>query len=132
MNENELGDEEFLDIARDPARARALRKSLQRLAESKDETVREMAREVLAGRVGLRQAMRTGAYREALHEGAVRGMRAYEQMSAEERSAAESEGMRQLDMNRAEIDRERVERSGERERARTGGSAPHQARGWQL
>lgn len=132
MDQHEVGDEEFLDIAKDPARARALRKSLQRLADSKDETLREMAREVLAGRVGLRQAMRTGAYREALHERAQAGMRAYEQMSAEERSAAEAEGQRQLDEYQKEIDRERAERQGERGTGRRSGPAPHQARGWQL
>lgn len=132
MAEHEVGDEEFLDIARDPARARALRKSLQRLADSKDETLREMAREVLAGRVGLRQAMRTAAYREALHENAQLGMRAYERMSAEERSATEAEGQRQLDEYQQEIDRERAERQAERGRGKRDGSAPHQARGWQL
>ncbi|MGW1162615.1 hypothetical protein ACWD5Q_29195 [Streptomyces sp. NPDC002513] len=132
MDNHEVGDEEFLDIAKDPARARALRKSLQRLADSKDETLREMAREVLAGRVGLRQAMRTGAYREALQESAKIGMRAYEQMSAEERSAAEAEGLRQLDDYEREIDRERAERQGGGGRGKRGGSAPHEARGWQL
>ncbi|MGW1028641.1 hypothetical protein ACWD4J_33990 [Streptomyces sp. NPDC002577] len=132
MDEREVGDGEFLDIAKDPARARALRKSLQRLAGSGDETVREMAREVLAGRVGLRQAMRTGAYREALHESAKNGIRAYEQMSAEERSAAEAEGQRQLDEYQKEIDRERTERQAEDRRSKKGASAPHQARGWQL
>ncbi|MER6424214.1 hypothetical protein [Streptomyces sp. NPDC001137] len=132
MAEHGVGDEEFLDIAKDPARARALRKSLQRLADSKDETVREMARDVLAGRVGLRQAMRTGAYREALHESAQLGMRAYEQMSAEERSAAEAEGRRQLDEYQEEIDRERAEQQAERGRSKRDGSASHQARGWQL
>jgi vacuolar-type H+-ATPase subunit I/STV1 len=132
MDGHEVGDEEFLDIAKDPARARALRKSLQRLAGSGDETVREMAREVLAGRVGLRQALRTGAYREALHERAEIGMRAYEQMSAEERSAAEAEGLRQLDEYQEEIDRERAERQREQGRGKRGGPAPHQSRGWQL
>ncbi|MEV6027954.1 hypothetical protein [Streptomyces sp. NPDC052036] len=132
MDEHEVGDEEFLDIAKDPARARALRKSLQRLADSKDETLREMAREVLAGRVGLRQAMRTGAYREALQDRARTGMRAYEQMSAEERSAAEAQGLRQLDEYQQEIDREQAERQEERGRGKRGTSAPHQARGWQL
>ncbi|MEV6741678.1 MULTISPECIES: hypothetical protein [unclassified Streptomyces] len=132
MDEREVGDEEFLDIAKDPARARALRKSLQKLAGSGDETLREMAREVLAGRVGLRQAMRTGAYREALHERATLGKRAYEQMSAEERRAAEAEGQRQLDEYQKEIDREQAERQGERGTGKKGTAARHHSRGWQL
>ncbi|MER5452202.1 hypothetical protein ABT065_42340 [Streptomyces sp. NPDC002764] len=132
MERPAVGDEEFLDIAKDPARARALRKSLQRLADSRDETLREMAREVLAGRIGLRQAARNGAYREALSEGAKAGMRAYDRMSAEERLAAEAEGRRQLDECQGEIDRERAERQGERARGRKGGEAPHESRGWRL
>jgi len=132
MAEREVGDEEFLDIAKDPARARALRKSLQKLAGSNDETLKEMARDVLAGRVGLREAMRTGVYREALHEKAKMGMRAYEQMSAEERSAAEAQGQVQLDEYQREIDRERAELQAERGRSRKGGPAPHQTRGWKL
>ncbi|MFJ5535374.1 hypothetical protein [Streptomyces sp. NPDC093261] len=132
MDEHQVGDEEFLDIAKDPARARALRKSLQRLADSKDETLREMAREVLAGRVGLRQAVRTRAYREALQEKAGMGMRAYERMNAEERSAAEAQGLMQLDAYQKEIDQERVERRVERGRGKRGTSAPHEARGREL
>jgi hypothetical protein len=132
MDEQEVGDEEFLDIARDPARARTLRKSLQRLAGSKDETLREMAREVLTGRIGLRQAMRTAAYREALQEGAKAGMRAYEQMSSEERSAAEAEALRQLDENQQEIDREQAERQEGRGKGKRGRPAPHESRGWRL
>ncbi|GHK04775.1 hypothetical protein SY2F82_65720 [Streptomyces sp. Y2F8-2] len=132
MDEREVGDDEFLDIAKDPARARALRKSLQRLAGSGDETLREMAREVLTGRVGLRQAMRTGAYREALQESATLGRRAYEQMSAEERRAAEAQGQRQLDEYQKEIDREQAERQGERGTGKKGAAARHHSRGWQL
>ncbi|MFE7858358.1 hypothetical protein [Streptomyces sp. NPDC057403] len=129
MERPEVGDEDFLDIAKDPARARALRKAMQRLAESRDETLREMAREVLAGRIGLRQAARNGAYREALSEGARAGMRGYEQMSAAERKAAEAEGRRQLSEYQAEIDRERVERQGERATGRRGQVAPDGSRG---
>ncbi|MEU6576992.1 hypothetical protein [Streptomyces sp. NPDC046805] len=129
MDEQEVGDEEFLDIAKTPAKARALRKSLQRLAGSEDETLREMARDVLAGRVGLRQAMRTGAYREALHERASVGMRAYEGMSAAERRAAEVEGERQLDAYQEEIDREKAERQ---QAAGRSGPARHEGRDWRL
>ncbi|TQJ90390.1 hypothetical protein [Streptomyces sp. SLBN-31] len=132
MERPEVGDEEFLDIAKDPARARALRKSLQRLAGSGDETVREMAREVLAGRIGLRQAARNVAYREALSERARAGMHACDRMSAAERHAAEVEGRRQLDECQSEIDRELAEWQAERRRGRKAGEAPHQSRGWRL
>ncbi|MBK3644362.1 hypothetical protein [Streptomyces sp. MBT33] len=132
MERPEVGDEEFLDIAKDPARARALRKSLQRLADSRDDTLREMARDVLAGRIGLRQAARNRAYREALSEGARPGMSACDRMSAEELRAAEAEGRRQLDECQREIDQERAERQGEGRRGRKARDAPHQSRGWRL
>jgi hypothetical protein len=116
MPELEVGDEEFIAIARDPARARALRETLRKLARagggSGDGALREMAREVLAGRVGLREAMQVGPYREALRERAGAGARAYEDMSAAERAAAEAEGRRRLEAYREEIDRERAGRRG--------------------
>ncbi|MFF4909667.1 hypothetical protein ACFY2T_32955 [Streptomyces sp. NPDC001260] len=130
MERPEVGDEDFLDIAKDPARARALRKSMRRLAESGDETLREMAREVLAGRIGLRQAAQNGAYREALSEAARVGMRGYEQMSAAERRAAEAEGQRQLDECQGEIDREWAERQGERAMGHKPRTAADRSRGW--
>ncbi|WP_329311774.1 hypothetical protein [Streptomyces sp. NBC_01262] len=116
MPELEVGDEEFIAIARDPARARALRETLRKLARagggSGDGALREMAREVLAGRVGLREAMQVGPYREALRDRARAGARAYEDMSAPERAAAEAEGRRRLEAYGEEIDRERAVRRG--------------------
>ncbi|GLW19071.1 hypothetical protein Stsp01_58140 [Streptomyces sp. NBRC 13847] len=111
MPENEVGDEEFMALAKDQARARALRTSMQRLAgQSGNGALQEMAREVLSGRVGLREALQVGAYREALQEKARAGMRAIDGMSAAERGEAEAEGQRQLDAYQAEIDQEQSER----------------------
>ncbi|MFI1739663.1 hypothetical protein [Streptomyces sioyaensis] len=111
MPENEVGDEEFMALAKEQARARALRTSMQRLAgQGGNGALQEMAREVLSGRVGLREALQVGAYREALQEKAQVGMRAIDGMSAAERSEAEAEGQRQLDAYQAEIDQEQSER----------------------
>jgi hypothetical protein len=116
MPELEVGDEEFIAIARDPARARALRETLRKLARadggSGDGPLREMAREVLAGRIGLREAMQVGPYREALRDRARAGAGAYEGMSAAERTVAEAEGRRRLGAYQEETDRERAVRRG--------------------
>src|SRR5690348_8113189 len=60
-------DAEMHDIARgDPDRYRLLLESLRRLAEGvAGPDLREMAREVLAGRLTLRRAVLSGAYAEA-------------------------------------------------------------------
>lgn len=131
MAEREVGDEEFLDVAKDPARARALRKSLKRLAEDdRGGALQEMAREVLAGRIGLREAVSNTAYREALSERARSGFQALGEMSEADRRAAEEEGRRQLDAYQREIDEERRR---QREDGRSGRSNPrHDGRGWRL
>lgn len=117
MAEREVGDEEFLGIARSPERARSLRKSLQKLAGDGESpgaggALQEMAREVLAGRVGLREAMQVPAYREALSERTSRGFRAVGEMSEAERREAEAEGQRRLDEFQREIDEEKRKRHG--------------------
>lgn len=129
MAEEQVGDEEFLDIAKDPARARALRGSLQRLAQGGGgEVVQEMAKEVLAGRLGLRDAMRNSAYREALSERVRDGFRALEDLPLDARQAAEEEGRRRLAEYQEEIDEERRQRGGS-----TRGAGPrHDGRGWSL
>ncbi|MCX4829793.1 hypothetical protein OG746_13740 [Streptomyces sp. NBC_01016] len=129
MAEEQVGDEEFLDIAREPARARALRSSLQRLAQGGGgEVVQEMAKEVLAGRVGLREAMQNSACREALSDRVRDGFRALEELPPDARHAAEDEGRRRLTTYQDEIDEERRQRGGA---AREAGPR-HDGRGWRL
>ncbi|WP_338701163.1 hypothetical protein V2W30_29260 [Streptomyces sp. Q6] len=93
----------------DRARARALRKSLQRLADGRapDDPLREMAREVLSGRVGLREAARIPAYAEALGERMKQGWREFDQLSPEERKNQEAAARTYLWEQKAEIDEER-------------------------
>ncbi|MFI7010683.1 hypothetical protein [Streptomyces sp. NPDC050145] len=105
-----IGDPDLMTVtAGDRARARALRKSLQRLADEReaDDPLREMAREVLGGRVGLREAARIPAYAEALGERVACGFREYERRASGERSAQEAAARRFLDDQQDEIDRER-------------------------
>lgn len=130
--DRQVGDADFTDItAGDQARARALRKSLQRLADSPtaNDTLKEMAREVLSGRVGLRQAMRIGAYSEALGEQISRARQEYEQLSPEDLERQQEEARGYLAAQREEIEQERAER----QRASSGERPPrHSGRDWKL
>lgn len=103
----EVGDSEFQSPYRDQAQARALRKQLQQLARGgAGSTLQEMAREILSGRTGLREAMRIPAYAEALGERVRIFRRAWEGMSPEERDRQKSEARRFLEAQRQEIDQE--------------------------
>ncbi|OAH14355.1 hypothetical protein STSP_23020 [Streptomyces jeddahensis] len=130
--ERQIGDADLMDIARDEARARALRKSLQRLADnpSGNGALQEMAREVLAGRVGLREALRVGAYSDALGERIAQARQEYEQQSPEERERQRAEAERYLEAQRAEIEQERQEAA---ERSRGAHHRPrHSGHDWKL
>jgi hypothetical protein len=79
-------DDELRSIARgDAAKEQLLRDSLRRLAEgAAGPELREMAHEVMAGRVTLRQAMLSRVYSEALWPYAERLLRWREDLRAEE------------------------------------------------
>lgn len=130
--ERQIGDADLMDIARDEARARVLRKSLQRLADnsSGNSALQEMAREVLSGRVGLREALRVGAYSDALGERIAQARQEYEQQSPEERERQRAEAERYLEAQRAEIEEERQE-AAERSRAAQQ-RARHSGHDWKL
>jgi hypothetical protein len=130
--ERQIGDADLMDIAHDQARARALRKSLQRLADnpSGNGALQEMAREVLSGRVGLREALRVGAYSDALGERIAQARQEYEQQSPEERDRQCAEADRYLEAQRAEIEQERQEAA---ERSATAQRrARHSGHDWKL
>ncbi|MFM9372090.1 hypothetical protein [Streptomyces sp. Da 82-17] len=110
--DRQIGDADLTTMTGgDEARARALRKTLQRLADSDKAgpALQEMAREVLSGRIGLREAMRVGAYADALGEKLAEGRRAYEAIPCEERERQMEAARDYLAEQRAEIDRERSE-----------------------
>ncbi|MEU6370984.1 hypothetical protein ABZ876_36125 [Streptomyces sp. NPDC046931] len=128
--ERRIGDADLMDIARDEARARALRKSLQRLADSRsgNSALQEMAREVLSGRIGLREALRVGAYSDALGERIAEARREYEQQSPEEREQQRTAALGYLQAQREEIEQERRQQA-----PRPGpGAARHSGRDWRL
>lgn len=106
-SEPEVGDFEFQFPNRGRVQARALRKQLQQLAQGgAGGTLQEMAREVLSGRVGLREAMRVPAYAEALGERVRTFREAWERMTPEERDRQKSEARCFLQEQRREIEQE--------------------------
>lgn len=133
VNEHHAAEHGFLEMTGDPARARRLRRSLEALADrGSDPAVREMAREVLSGRLSLREAANVPAYGEAMRRGVQDGLRAYAAMSESERREAEEEGHRQLDADQRELDEEARERGRIGSARRRGdGPAKHTGR-WRL
>ncbi|MET7483182.1 hypothetical protein [Streptomyces sp. NPDC005538] len=110
-DELRIGDADLMDITGgDQARARSLRKALQTLAHDRapDDPLREMAREVLNGRTGLREAARVPAYAEALGDRVARGFREYNSLSPEERGNQEAAARAYLAEQQEEIEAERL------------------------
>lgn len=131
MNEHQEAEHRFAEMTRDPARARRLRRSLELLAErGQDPAVREMAREVLSGRLSLREAANVPAYGEAMRQGMQEGLRAYAALSESERREAEEEGRRQLDRIQGELDEEA--RDAARRNTRGAGSPGKHTGHWRL
>ncbi|WP_159029257.1 hypothetical protein [Streptomyces viridochromogenes] len=128
-DEPRVGDEEFISIARDPAMARLLRKQLESLADGRAGAVlAEMAKEVLSGRIGLREAVQVGAYQQELVASAENFERKWDEMSALEKSQAEAEGTKLLRQQQDEIDQEHRER--QEQSLNPSQRSRHSANGW--
>jgi hypothetical protein len=107
-DEQSIDDTDLLDIAHgDQVRARSLRNALMKLADSDDPALRELGREVLSGRIGIREAVRSPAYAEALSKGVESARRHHEQSSPEERREQEAAARRYQGQLRAEIEAEK-------------------------
>ncbi|MBB1245769.1 hypothetical protein GL263_19725 [Streptomyces durbertensis] len=125
-----VDETELLEITGDPARARVLRESLERLADGiAGDTLREFATEVLAGRVALRDAVRVPAYGDALVAGGRAFQDEWSRLSEAERQHLAAEGERLLESREREVAAARraaAERrqDGSRRRPR------HDGRGW--
>jgi hypothetical protein len=114
----EISDADLLDVADDPAQARRLHKALRTLADNPnaDGTLKEMAREVLSGRLGMREALGSGAYLEAIGDRMAELKRADERLTPEERAAQEERARRWFEQQAEEEARE--------DEAAAGGSRP--------
>ncbi|MCZ2523849.1 hypothetical protein GQS52_11375 [Streptomyces sp. SCUT-3] len=94
----------MIDIAKDPANAKVLKRSLEQLASGgAGETLAEMAREVLQGRVSLRSAVQIPTYAESLMESSDHFASNWHKMSDSDRANLASEGARYLDEQNREF-----------------------------
>jgi hypothetical protein len=124
-----VDESEFMDVARDPAEARALRKSLEVIARGgAGDTLKEMAQEVLTGRVGLRQAAQTAGYTDALISKSEPFQEEWNGMTDSERHARAVEGERALENERREIAKEREITQGRSSHS----AGRHSGKGWSL
>jgi hypothetical protein len=71
----------------DPARGRQIRRALERLRDSPDPRLRELATEILAGRRDVRSVVRDTAFNEALTTRITRFWSEYHDLGDEERAA---------------------------------------------
>ncbi|MFG2863264.1 hypothetical protein [Streptomyces sioyaensis] len=107
--EKRVDDAEFMEVSKDPAAARALRKALEQIAGGgAGGTLQEMAKEVLSGRIGLRDAVNVPAYAEAMVDQSQSVRNEWASMSDKERGELAAEGGRYLEAQRAEIEEERL------------------------
>ncbi|MFF7229482.1 hypothetical protein [Streptomyces sioyaensis] len=110
-SEQHIDESEFTEIAGSPAGARAVRKALETIAEGgAGATLKEMAQEVLTGRLGVREAMSVSAYADPMIEKIQATRERWDGLSEGEREAMASEGERYLAAQQQEIDDERTDR----------------------
>jgi hypothetical protein len=111
-SERQVDESELMDFAQDPEQARRLHKALRTISDSPslDGPLREMAQKVLRGDIGMKDAIETDKYTEAIY-GRLREMKtaAENQTYAERQAVKEQFGVWQE--KRAEEDaREQAER----------------------
>ncbi len=111
-DERQVDASELLDVAQDPEQAQRLHKALRTIRDSPslEGPLREMAQKVLRGDIGMRDAIGTEKYTEAVY-GRLRGMRkaAEEQTWAERQQVKEQFG-RWQEKRQAEEAQEQAER----------------------
>lgn len=122
----EISDADLMDVADDPAQARRLHKALRTLADNPhaDGTLKEMAREVLSGRLGMREALGSDAYLGAIGDRMAELERADEQLTPEERAAQAERARRWFEQRSAEEGEEAREDPGNPEDQAAGGARP--------
>ncbi|GAA3582919.1 hypothetical protein GCM10022295_75120 [Streptomyces osmaniensis] len=129
-SEKRVDDSEFLEMTQqDPVQAKILRKSLEHLASGLGgPALKEMAQEVLSGRMGLREAADVSAYAEEAVVQSAPLAEKWASMSDGEREALAADGERRLEEERRQLDDERRTES----ENRSGAKSRHDGRGWSL
>ncbi|GAA2652254.1 hypothetical protein [Streptomyces lunalinharesii] len=115
MNEErQIQDEDLMDVAQDPEQAHRLRKALKVLADNPNVggKLQEMAKEVLSGRMGMKEAIETPGYMDALGDRLNKIRRDAENQTMDEREESRAKFAEWQKKQEAEEDRERAERDG--------------------
>ncbi|MFC7310072.1 hypothetical protein ACFQVC_38370 [Streptomyces monticola] len=126
-------DSELVEMSQgDPAQARLLKKSLETLAAGHGgDALKEMAREVLSGRAGLRDAANVSAYADQLIEQAAPMAEKWASLSEAERDELAADGRRAIAAEQERIDEERRTTPGSPGEG-DGKKSRHDSRGWSL
>ncbi|MFG2092889.1 hypothetical protein [Streptomyces sp. NPDC048612] len=126
-----VDESEFSEIAKSPAEARAVKKALEMVAGGgAGDVLKEMAQEVLTGRIGLREALSVSAYTEQIAEQSDSVRDRWDGMSERERDALAAGGDLHLEELQREIDEERAEKM---HRSSPKGTVPrHSGGSWSL
>ncbi|WP_438485573.1 hypothetical protein [Streptomyces sp. S186] len=113
-NERQIQDEDLMDVAHDQEQAHRLRKALKVLAENPNVggKLQEMAQEVLAGRLGMKEAIETPGYMDALGDRLDKIRHDAENQTAAEREESRAKFAEWQKKQEEEEDRERAERDG--------------------
>lgn len=111
-DERQVDESELMDVAQDPEQARRLHKALRTISKSPslEGPLREMAQKVLRGDIGMKDAIETDKYTEAIYS-RLHGIRkAAENQTYAERQAVKGEFGRWQEKQQAEEAREQEER----------------------
>lgn len=127
--EREIRDDDLRDVAQNDEQAQRLHKALRTLATNPNVggPLQQMAKEVLSGRIGMRDAIQTESYMDALGARMTEIRRAAENETPKEREAKREQVDRWQQAQQAEDDRERAERDGPSRRVH--GTDRHRPRG---
>ncbi|MFJ1757835.1 hypothetical protein [Kitasatospora sp. NPDC088134] len=100
----EIADEELLDVADNPRQAAELHKALRTLAknDSVGPELQQMARDVLTGRIGMRDVVQSDRYLHALGDRLGEMRTAAENLSPEERAASDKRAVKLREQTEAE------------------------------
>ncbi|MGW7492251.1 hypothetical protein [Streptomyces sp. NPDC054786] len=123
-NERQIQDEDLMDVAQDPEQAHRLRKALKVLADNPNVggKLQEMAKEVLSGRIGMKDAIQTPGYMDAIGDRLGEIRRAAEDQTMAEREESREKFATWQREQEAKEDEERAERDGPSSNIVTGSS----------
>ncbi|WP_051732305.1 hypothetical protein [Kitasatospora phosalacinea] len=100
----EITDDELLDVADNPAQAAELHRALRTLAKNDKvgPELQQMAREVLSGRIGMRDVIESDRYLSAIGARLGEMRTAAENLSPEEREASDKRAVKLREQYEAE------------------------------